>query len=166
MVQVIRIVPHLAAAFIHHFHGQGTCFEYLLYVTFSGERDHGTILAYLCVVESIQVRVGCAEPTAISRSAGDLLELDIHIYLPVDDPLAIFAAEKAVVDALVIVAPYFRKREPLIIDLDASSGQDASVPGYLPAIHLCAVIFYEAIIRGLFHLVAIIECPIVDLIDP
>ena len=107
MVQVIGIVPHLAAALIHHFHGQGACFEYLLYVTFSGERDHGTILAYLGVVECIQVRVGCGEPTAISRSAGDLLELDIHIYLPVDDPLAIFAAEKAVIDALVIVAPYF-----------------------------------------------------------
>ena len=79
-----------------------------------------------------------------------------------DDPPAIFAAEKAVIAAVLIVAPYFGKREPLIIDLDASSGQDASVPGYLPAIHFCAVIFHEAIIRGLFHLVAIIECPIVD----
>lgn len=162
MIQVIGVMFHLAAAIIHHFHCQGARLQDLLYVLFSRKLYHGAVIPHLDIMECIFIRMGNRGTVNIWGSGGDHLELYIHIYLPMDDPPAIFAAEKAVIAAVLIVPFYFRKRKPLIIDLDAFSGQDPRVPGYFPPKYLRPVFFHEAIIRRIFHLVVIIECPIVD----
>lgn len=165
MVQEIGGLAGPTVGIVHGFHRQGAGLEYLPDVLFPGERYHGAVVAKLAIMESIRIIVGMRK-IAGGRSAGDLFDLNVYVYLTMNDPPAIFTAKKAEVGTLFKVAPYLREREPLIVDLDAFSGQDTGIPEDLLSIHFCAIILHQAIIGRLFYVIAITEGAIVDPIDP
>jgi hypothetical protein len=167
MIKVIRIMPDLAGTgLLSELHCKRTGFKYFSNGFFSAEVDHRAIIAHLGIMEGIGISMGYRHSVSIRRSSSDQFELDIHIYLSMNDPFAIFVQIEPIIAAVLIKAFDLRLWEGLAIELDDLSRQDTGVVGNFLPIDLGPVILYEAIIRRLFYHILIIENSIRESINP